>query len=443
MELNEQDDGFRVVHVKRKGLIAAWNDTHPDTAIEDGDLVVEVDGQQSGDLHFLLAERVTSKATIALTFSRGISGQEACPLLQSQWVVRVDLSEGKLGVDLDRIAGGLRVHHVKRKGLIAAWNAENPEDVVDVGDRLLSVNGHISGDLESVLAQAASHKSVVELCFVREGTWVVCVDLSKGKLGLELREDAGELLVVNVKRKGLISAWNAENSQRAIGEGDKIVSVNGQSDDLQSLLADAASAKTPVELVLVRCADPVATAADLEETSPNSENWVVIVDLSEGKLGLELNEEDGGLRVIHVKKRGLMAAWNDAHPENAVENNDKIIGVNGQQSDNLHALLAEAASAKTTVELVFVRENEWSVFVNLSEDKLGLDLQPDDSCLRVIKVKKRGLIATWNETHPLSPVAEGDVVVSINGQRSDDLAQLLAVAVSDKSTLQLVLRREA
>eukprot|EP00429_Kryptoperidinium_foliaceum_P084482 CAMPEP_0176207334 /NCGR_PEP_ID=MMETSP0121_2-20121125/12561_1 /TAXON_ID=160619 /ORGANISM="Kryptoperidinium foliaceum, Strain CCMP 1326" /LENGTH=142 /DNA_ID=CAMNT_0017546305 /DNA_START=110 /DNA_END=538 /DNA_ORIENTATION=- len=81
--------------------------------------------------------------------------------------VLVDRAAGdRLGVDVDHKDGVTLEIHGVTGGLIAAWNRDNPESLVEKGDRIVEVNG-ASGRVERLVHEC--RKEQVLKLVVRKG----------------------------------------------------------------------------------------------------------------------------------------------------------------------------------------------------------------------------------------------------------------------------------
>merc|ERR1712216_801936 len=119
-----------------------------------------------GDLQDVLRQATLDKIQVDLLFTRDTGAEFAEQAEQGEALLEVsfDLAEGKLGLELD---DDLRVSKIKKKGLVSAWNSENPEQGVNLDDQLIQVNGQTT-DLYDVLRQATMDKAQVDLRFIRD-----------------------------------------------------------------------------------------------------------------------------------------------------------------------------------------------------------------------------------------------------------------------------------
>mmetsp|Transcript_80884 Transcript_80884/g.187811 ORF Transcript_80884/g.187811 Transcript_80884/m.187811 type:complete len:142 (+) Transcript_80884:71-496(+) len=73
-------------------------------------------------------------------------------------------------------------------------------------------------------------------------------------------------------------------------------------------------------------------------------------------------------------------------------------------------------------------------------DKIGADVGRKPEYLVILKVKKPGLLAVYNETHPHQQVMQHDRIVEVNGKSGDANAILVVLAM--ESVLHLKIRRD-
>lgn len=64
-----------------------------------------------------------------------------------------------------------------------------------------------------------------------------------------------------------------------------------------------------------------------------------------------------------------------------------------------------------------------------------------DRMLLIEKFGRQGLIPKWNHEHPTLQVQTGDLIVEVNGKRSDTESMLTQIMDQDQELLHLVLRR--
>jgi len=152
-----------------------------------------------------------------------------------KWTVTIDkIEDKKIGMALmpllkSESLDNLRVHEINPGGLIDTFNAANPDDFVEVGDRLLSANGQKT-DLGECLKNTTGE---IKLEFERLPTKTWTIELSKkGPLGVSLGENLlpKGIYIINVNDTGMITDFNKCNALQAVRPQDIISEVNGVKD---------------------------------------------------------------------------------------------------------------------------------------------------------------------------------------------------------------------
>eukprot|EP00927_Polykrikos_kofoidii_P083510 TRINITY_DN8567_c0_g1_i1.p1 TRINITY_DN8567_c0_g1~~TRINITY_DN8567_c0_g1_i1.p1 ORF type:complete len:1004 (+),score=237.04 TRINITY_DN8567_c0_g1_i1:92-3103(+) len=155
------------------------------------------------------------------------------------------------------------------------------------------------------------------------------IKIDKGdgqKLGIDIDPKDGKTLVIeDIARDGLISAWNRQYPSQRVRIGDLILEINGVRGDSNRLVT-AASQKRVLEMVLRR--------------SPKSETenvmtYTVVINKTVGtRLGASVDRRDGEGLLIESITEGLFLAWSRANPTKRVEPGDRIMEVNGVKGDS-------------------------------------------------------------------------------------------------------------
>lgn len=145
-----------------------------------------------------------------------------------------------------RLLPDLRIESVLWDGIVASWNAENPDKCVQSGDRIMEVNG--KRDVSSIVdeCQKLQHLDIfVERLPVseinkeddddyvttyRQSIHVITINVDVNRsmgedLGLQLKWPA--ILVEKISWQGLIGAWNMKHPDHAVQVGDQVTEVNG------------------------------------------------------------------------------------------------------------------------------------------------------------------------------------------------------------------------
>jgi len=152
-----------------------------------------------------------------------------------KWTVTIDkIEDKKVGMALMPLLKSeslhiLRVKKINPGGLIDTFNAANPDDFVEAGDRLLSANGQKT-DLGECLKNTTGE---IKLEFERPPTKTWTIELSKkGPLGVSLGENLlpKGIYIINVNDTGMITDFNKCNALQAVRPQDIISEVNGVKD---------------------------------------------------------------------------------------------------------------------------------------------------------------------------------------------------------------------
>mmetsp|Transcript_53250 Transcript_53250/g.65287 ORF Transcript_53250/g.65287 Transcript_53250/m.65287 type:complete len:128 (-) Transcript_53250:115-498(-) len=95
------------------------------------------------------------------------------------------------------------------------------------------------------------------------------------------------------------------------------------------------------KLEAVETKDSVPTAPEtvvVEETGPQPREgeFVIVLDKTNGeRLGMDVDHEDGRTLAVDAITGGLIAKWNEEHPDKALRPKDRIVEVNGLRGDVL------------------------------------------------------------------------------------------------------------
>lgn len=170
---------------------------------------------------------------------------------------------------------------------------------------------------------------VTENCLNNSGPeFHITVDRSEGNsLGIEVEHFTDHLLIVMNIGEGLVKEWNLSNPSCALEEQDYICAANEVSGDVELILDECRLSK-PLRLTVRRPkSKPVAP-------SIRDEQFQICLDKTTGmKLGIDVNHENGPHLYIESIDVGLVALWNEQHPEQEVLPDDRIIEVNSKKGD--------------------------------------------------------------------------------------------------------------
>jgi len=168
----------------------------------------------------------------------------------------------------------------------------------------------------------------------------------------------------------------------------------------------------------------------LEAEEKNCETFPVELDLSKGKLGLEITAMRNSVHVWKIQENPmvLVNAHNKANPSKQIQVGDQIVSVNGEtKPKQIAVVLKDAYKAKKTASLV-IRKRMRNFTVCLQEmaaaPKLGFicKLKGPSVCIQNVK---KGLIHSWSEKHPQRCVCVGDEIVEVNGEKGEKIAEKL------------------
>jgi len=145
--------------VTEGGLIDNWNQQHPDSCLEPGDIIVEANGARGeGMLAHLGAEAAAQSGQIRLVAKKG-TPLEATP--PDEITVEVQRAEGKKygwQISFKSDFSGILVEEVHKGGLIDAWNQQHKRSRLEVGDVIISANGLQGQDMKTHLGPQAANE---------------------------------------------------------------------------------------------------------------------------------------------------------------------------------------------------------------------------------------------------------------------------------------------
>jgi hypothetical protein len=225
------------------------------------------------------------------------------------YVIVLDKSSGcELGAKCELSDRAIIVREIVEGGLVDQWNKANPEEVVGAGDHIFEVNGR-QGDAAEVLVT-------------------------------ELRKPQ-QMMVV------LFSAMNLEGDTDRNEEVEEAASSS--TDTGKTTNSTQAGAATDEQ-------QPGQSSANKESATsstmpPQVMEFNIVLDKHEGtSLGVSVSPEDaiGHLVVESLVSdgSGLVAAWNEANPEQQVQAQDHFVEINGARGST-EVLIAECKKGGT------------------------------------------------------------------------------------------------
>lgn len=152
----------------------------------------------------------------------------------SEFIVRVDKTNQKLGMKLDIAVPNHTIVLSLADGLIADWNHMNPELAVLPDDQLVKVNGE-EGEGKAFEDKLKNASGTLELTFKRPVHSTFSLNKDGKPLGLSLRVTLGTMAlgIVAIKDEG---AWKACEGVEDVQVNDRVVMVNGVRDSSEKMI---------------------------------------------------------------------------------------------------------------------------------------------------------------------------------------------------------------
>jgi len=171
-----------------------------------------------------------------------VAGDRERALGPDEFSVEVYKTGHGAGLEIECARGMLLVANLKPHGPIQAWNALQGTDsdrTVKGGDRIVSVNG-VEGDGNFLIERLRTATSL-RLVLRRAKCFDVKVTKTEGG-GLGMCVISGNTKLDTLKivalRHGAVGQWNQRHPDRAVCEGDRVVSVNDISGDPDAMLEE-------------------------------------------------------------------------------------------------------------------------------------------------------------------------------------------------------------
>merc|ERR1719362_1702415 len=289
----------------------------------------------------------------------------------------------------------------------------NPERALSASDQIVGVNGrHLTTHGASSLLEAITGDQSLELT-VNRGKFTVRIDKTPGaKIGVTFCQET--LRVKTIEEIGLVAHWNRQRPDVAIRLGDRVIQVNGKR--LKESGAAEIIREMKRESVLRMCLtrEPLAAMPSVVSGNAGLNTFVVQVDKSSGgKIGLRFGA--GTTRIDSVNVDGLIAEWNNSHPDSTVRACDHLLEVNRRHllthgAEQLH----ETIRKEQVLRLVFARAHTFGVTIQRGAgQKLGLKFLP--SCLEIDSIDGDSPAGEWNMANPQLAMIPGDRILEVNG----------------------------
>mmetsp|Transcript_29415 Transcript_29415/g.51569 ORF Transcript_29415/g.51569 Transcript_29415/m.51569 type:complete len:250 (-) Transcript_29415:61-810(-) len=192
--------------------------------------------------------------------------------------------------------------------------------------------------------------------------------------------------------------------------------------------------------------EPVAVSLPPKTVDSSQKKWQVsLTKVPENRnVGLEVDYSSGDTLKVKTIKDGLVRKFNEANPENAVQEGDIITEINGRAGDNM--AMMDLVKSSDNLNIVFNRgqlsKKTWQVKLRKSaaNRNVGLDVNYGDANTLKVKKVKDGLVFTWNQENPDNEVKEGDYITEINGKCGDNMEMFDIVKKDD--SLKILFNRD-
>jgi len=366
-----------IEEILKTGIIPRYNQEHPDTKILVGDEILRVNHVQWHHNAKVFEERLRAQfAAGQKSELLGTSGSENVLRLNirrprsvlevleeqvytKQYSVHLTLKDAHpLGWRLNKSSGvdPLAVEEIEKGSPLYDYNEANPQNMVRVGDTVLSVNDilldadthevarHIDEEVDKARSDVQSNNAltlVMQRRLVQPITkeWTVTIPTDYRGLGWQLNysDDEFPLTVSKVRSSGLVFEHNQEHSDSKILAGDVIVKVNGllwrqDSSTFEKRLNEEYSESKKSGNISFFLRRPFGVKdASQDENRPFYKELSIHLPIMGGEtLGWQLSSDNDTAPVIvtNVGNVGAVYNWNEANPFTSIQVGDRIASVN-------------------------------------------------------------------------------------------------------------------
>lgn len=364
----------------KTGIIPRYNKEHPDAKILVGDEILQVNHVQWHHNAKVFEERLKAQFTagqksellgpsgsenvLKLSIRRPRSALEVPEeqVYTKQYSVHLALKDARsLGWRLNRSSDvdPLAVEQIEQDSPLYDYNKAYPQNMVRVGDTILSVNGimwdadthefarHIDEEFDKVSNGEEFDRSntltlIMQRRLVQPITkeWTVTLPADHRGLGWQLNysDDEFPLVVSKVRSSGVVFEHNQAHSDSKILAGDVIVKVNGllwrqDSSTFQKHLNEqySESKKNGTISFFLRRPAGIKDVFLEDESRPFYKELSIHLPIVDGEtLGWQLSSDNDTAPVIvtNIGNVGAVHNWNEVNPFTELQVGDHISRVN-------------------------------------------------------------------------------------------------------------------
>mmetsp|Transcript_31977 Transcript_31977/g.56526 ORF Transcript_31977/g.56526 Transcript_31977/m.56526 type:complete len:372 (-) Transcript_31977:52-1167(-) len=278
-----------------------------------------------GVYYLLFQEGLKQEALDSLAVSEAeleIQARERRAAARGQYLIVLDRTNGaRLGIDVQPEGDRALVVEMIADGLVSEWNKGNPEKQVKPGDRIVEVN-HAHGHVEDLVGECQRNQKLV-------------VVLQPGPpIPRPARPSKGDAAASSATAEASVTT-------APVPQGDPPVVEGASEVRLPVHTVDQSTETTPLEPV----------------SQPVVEEYNITLDRTSGDmLGVDVIQSEHpseAVMVIEGIRGGLVAKWNEEHPDAVVSVGDRIIAVSGVRG-NLEAMI-EQCKKEEMLELTLVK----------------------------------------------------------------------------------------